>query len=403
MNILYVWDSEYPWDVRTEKICLALTKAGHKVSITARNRAGDARQTSLPEGVVERLPPFQIPGGGFLSFPAFLNPVWLWHLDRMLRRHRIDLVVCRDLPLGQAALWVARRRCPVILDMAENYPAMLADIWKDGRARRTDVVVRNPRIAARLERWILPRFTHVLTVVEESRERVARLGVPVDRISVVSNTPPLDRIAPLRDRQATEPLRVVYLGLMERHRGVGDLLEAIASLVTSGVPLRCDLVGDGRDGDEFRRRAVALGLQEPQIRFHGRLPHAEALEIMACAHVGVVPHHATESWNTTIANKLFDYMAAGLAVVTSDAIPSARITRETGAGLVFQSGDPATLLQCIRDLLDIPLWDRCRRRGQEAVRTIFNWENDASVLLGVVEAAGSGRSVRVRHDVEVIA
>ena len=50
--------------------------------------------------------------------------------------------------------------------------------------------------------------------------------------------------------------------------------------------------------------------------------------------VGLVPHHADEAWNTTIPNKLFDYMAAGLPVISSDARPCARILRSTGAGLI---------------------------------------------------------------------
>ncbi|MCK5742621.1 MAG: hypothetical protein KAH48_10415, partial [Chlorobi bacterium] len=35
-KILYIWKGAYPWDVRTQKVCSALTNAGHEVYILAR-------------------------------------------------------------------------------------------------------------------------------------------------------------------------------------------------------------------------------------------------------------------------------------------------------------------------------------------------------------------------------
>ena len=47
MNILKVWDGEYPWDVRTEKVCRALTSRGHSVHMVARNRDGRVLREKL--------------------------------------------------------------------------------------------------------------------------------------------------------------------------------------------------------------------------------------------------------------------------------------------------------------------------------------------------------------------
>jgi glycosyltransferase involved in cell wall biosynthesis len=384
VRVLYVWDADYPWDVRTEKVCLALTQAGHSVVIAARNKQGRPRSEVLPEGLVERLPAFRMPGGSWLSFPAFLNPIWLRHVRRVGLRHRVDVVIVRDLPLAPAAVLASRGTWPVVMDMAENYPAMMADIWTDGQAKPLDAVVRNPRIVAAVERRTLPHLDHIITVVEESSQRVVRLGVPEDRVSVVSNTPSVNTVVALSPRVPGSPMRIVYLGLMEEHRGVGEVLEAASQLATAGVDFALDMVGDGRDYAQFRRRAEELGLTAPRIVFHGRLPHRDAIGVLRRGHVGVVPHHARESWNTTIPNKLFDYMAAGLAVVSSDAAPAARIVNKTGAGLLFKSGDAKDLAEKLRQLLNEEAWDRCRRSGQKAVLSQYNWEADTRVLLDVV-------------------
>ena len=77
MRICKVWDAEYPWDVRANKMCRTLTDAGHHVDLVARNR--DARPTyeELPECTVHRLSPLPVLGSRISAasmFPAFFNP-----------------------------------------------------------------------------------------------------------------------------------------------------------------------------------------------------------------------------------------------------------------------------------------------------------------------------------------
>ena len=391
MRVLYVWDAEYPWDVRTEKVCMALVRGGHHVVITARNLQARPRTEIRPEGTVERIPAGPALARRWASFPAPFNLLWLGHLLRVIRKHDIDLIIVRDIPLAPAALLASRNRRPVILDMAENYPAMIRDVWTDRRQRPFDFLIRNPVLVAGIERFVIGRVDHVLAVVEESKQRLVTLGVPEERVSVVSNTPPEARVSNPESRAPEKPLRMVYLGLMERHRGIGCTLDASASLKQAGVPFHLDLVGDGRDYDDLRRYAAALSLTADEVTFHGRLPHVEAIAVVSRAHVGLVPHDARESWNTTIPNKLFDYMAAGLAVITSDAAPAARVVRETGAGLVFRSSDGRHFAEMMRRCLDPILRDQYRRAGQEAIRSRYNWESDVRVLLDVVSKVGGSR------------
>jgi glycosyltransferase involved in cell wall biosynthesis len=146
------------------------------------------------------------------------------------------------------------------------------------------------------------------------------------------------------------------------------------------------LVGGGRDRALFEARAADLGLRQPVVEFLGTLPHAEALRVVGEADVGLVPHHAGGSWNTTIPNKLFDYMAAGLPVVSSDAAPAARVVRETGAGLVYASRDAVGLAECLRTLFDAPTRARMSAAGRRAVREKYNWERDSDVLVRTLQS-----------------
>jgi hypothetical protein len=72
VRVLKLFDGDYPWDVRVEKVAAALAAAGHEVRLLCRNRAARARWARDPMGFeIARLP--ALPGP--LTFPFFLNPV----------------------------------------------------------------------------------------------------------------------------------------------------------------------------------------------------------------------------------------------------------------------------------------------------------------------------------------
>src|SRR5260370_40977132 len=92
------------------------------------------------------------------TLPAFFNPRWLRHIISVARQTRAEVVLCRDLPLAVPSILVAKRLdIPVILDMAENYPAMLESRRLRGRSKRRDWIERNPAPARLIEERALPR------------------------------------------------------------------------------------------------------------------------------------------------------------------------------------------------------------------------------------------------------
>ena len=409
MRILKVWDYEYPWDVRAEKVCEALTRMGHDVHMVARNRKRQPVQEELEECTVHRMVPWSWAGrtlDAASQFPAFINPRWTSLMSRTARKCRVEGVVVRDLPLAPTAIRVARRLgLPVILDMAEHYPAMMRDLWETGSTRFGDSIVRNPRIVEAVERWVLARVDHTLVVVDESRARLVSAGVPPEKISIVGNTPPLSRLdefACLRQTREARgqsgrseghsTLRLIYLGIMEEARGVHLIIDAVGAARSGGLPVTLDLIGDGRSLPAFRDRAMELGLGTEVVRVHGYLPYKEALEKVAQMDAGLVPHFASESWESTIPNKLFDYMSLGLPVIASDVTPVARVLSETGAGMTFRDRSVDDLARVIRVLYEDTDRSRMGHAGVRAIRARYHFERDAEVLKEVVDRVFGSRA-----------
>lgn len=403
--VCLIRDAEYPWDVRVEKMCRSLTSAGWKVHVVARNRDRRPQLERLEECSVHRLKPWRRMGSRIdaaSQFPAFFNPRWYGLIRRAARATGAHVLFVRDLPLAPTAVWAgARLGLPVVLDMAENYPEMIRDLWSSGGGSLLNLAVRNPRLVSATERWVLRRVARIIVVVEESRERLVSLGVPEDRITVVSNTPPLAR---LHDGRACTPahgthraeadgrrghaLEAVYLGFVEQNRGIATAIDAIAECRRGGSDVRLSVIGDGRDLEAMKSRIGSRGPTDGAVRFLGRLPHDEALARVAAADVGLIPHHATAQCHTTVPNKLFDYMCAGLPVVSSDMRPVRRILSETGAGMIFRDRDAAELASRFRTLLSMSDGGKAMgEAGRRAVAGRYNWESDERRLLSTLAGA----------------
>lgn len=397
MRICKIWDAEYPWDIRVEKVANSLVAAGHAVDLVCRNAARRKRREWNGSFTIHRLPalPHSLGSANTLwNFPYPLNPAWIATIAHVIRETRSDVILVRDILLALPALVLGRsHRTPVILDMAENYPAMLAD-----RQRHTPTIlwsrlVRHPTSARFIERLVLRSVDHVIVVVEESRDRLMSLGTPSDRISIVSNTPILDRWAlqagagasPRRDAQ----LNLVYLGNLDGSRGLDTAIRAVTRLKETGHRVHLSVIGDGPSKPLLLHLASMLNVTD-RVDILGRRSFSEVQAIMAVSDIGLIPHYATDAWNTTMPNKLFDYMLLAMPVVVSDAKPTARIVRAEDCGEVHRARDEIDLARCIASLEDPDVRRRKGDNGRNAVHRVYNWDNDSKVLLRAVEAVVNG-------------
>ena len=171
------------------------------------------------------------------------------------------------------------------------------------------------------------------------------------------------------------------------------MIRAVHILWSNGYSVRLRIIGSAHDMTyEERLRRLAKGLKlENIVVFTGQVPHRVVYREIAAADICVIPHLVSEHVNTTIPNKLFDYMGLGKPCVVSDAEPLKAIVLDAKCGLVFQSGDEGDLARVLARLIDNPT-ERLvfGRNGAHAVQTRYNWEADKAQLLRVV---GSYRSI----------
>lgn len=193
--------------------------------------------------------------------------------------------------------------------------------------------------------------------------------------------------AATRDASPRPPV-VLYLGGLERNRGSRLMVEAFYQVWRLMPEARLLHVGhmEPPDLEDEVRADVAQRGMKAAVTLTGRRPFEEIGHHLARAAVGWVPWQAVAKNQKNVPTKLFEYMAYGLPVVSSD-LPSTRpFVHEGRNGHLVAAGDPAAHAEALLELLHRPeAAAALGRKGQELVRTEYNWNEMEKRLLALYQ------------------
>jgi hypothetical protein len=181
-------------------------------------------------------------------------------------------------------------------------------------------------------------------------------GVPTEKVTTIRNGADLKRFTPGGDPDpgrrrlgaADGEVLALYLGAHGLSHGLETVVEA-ARLVASGsgVPVHMALVGEGAKRSDLLAQVDRLGVTN--LTMHRGVPRDEVPGLLAAADICLVPLRDVPLFSTFIPSKIFEYFAAGKAVIGALRGEAAAILVEGGA-LVVEPGDPAALSVAIAEL-----------------------------------------------------
>lgn len=107
------------------------------------------------------------------------------------------------------------------------------------------------------------------------------------------------------------PFRILFVGRIEKPKGIPELLDGLAQVRTRGVDFQLELAGSGPEIERFRSRAAELGLGDAV--FHGMVREATALaDLFRQADLLVLPTH-----HEGFPRVLYEAMTYAVPVVTT--------------------------------------------------------------------------------------
>jgi glycosyltransferase involved in cell wall biosynthesis len=173
---------------------------------------------------------------------------------------------------------------------------------------------------------------------------------------------------------------IMFVGSFKPWHGLDLLVEAFSQVVAHHPQARLVFVGDGPTRPELEAQAQQLGLAQKVI-FTGSVPHEEVASWLSQAQVAILNPRVSPASLSQSPLKLFEYMAAGKAIVAPDIQNVRGVLRHQQNALLVAPDEPAALAQAISELLgDASLRQRLGETARQQALERHSWDRTASEL-----------------------
>jgi glycosyltransferase involved in cell wall biosynthesis len=300
------------------------------------------------------------------------NPYHEWLIDR-LRQPR-TVVVLHDAVLHHLL---------VEATLARGEPERFAALLRQAHPEADALVRARARgVTGRRDPFLFPArraFLHdVAMVVVHSRWAAAQVrrdhpGLPVRRVGLaVADPGPVDRFA-LREQLGILPDTVLlaHLGFLTPEKGLIDVLGALATARTNGVPARLLMVGEGSHREAITAAVERVGLAEA-TGFTGWVAPEEFAPLPGAADLGVALRDPSAGETSAAAIRFF---ACGTPVAVTGVRQFLEWPEEAAPRVTPGPAACADLVRLIRDAGDRERWSARRR----AARATYEAEHRPSV------------------------
>jgi teichuronic acid biosynthesis glycosyltransferase TuaC len=283
-------------------------------------------------------------------------------------RESIPDVACNFwlYPEGYATVAVAKKL---------GIPAVVGSIGSD--------LNRIPDPASRwLTRLAMKRAAFVVTKSEHLRQKAMEMGIGAEKVRTVRNgcDPSVFHLA---DRSLArvqlaigkEVELVLFVGRLDTKKGIGELLEAFASLAGRRPHMRLAYVGDGSGGEHLGSKAKHLGLGD-RIVLAGACSSRVVAQWLAAANVLALP-----SYDEGYPNVVIEALSCGRPVIATNVGGILELVNKE-SGILIAPRDSRALANAIEKAMD-QHWD------EHSISEQFRrgWDEAASELLGICELA----------------
>ena len=369
MRILYSHriQSRDGQSVHVEELIHAFRAAGHEVLVVGPGfyeKTEFGGESSLVATIRRVLPGW----AQELAELAYNGPA-TWRLWRAWRAFRPDVIYERyNLYFLAGAILARLVRAPVFMEV--NSPLAEERVKFGGLKLR--------RLAFAVERFTWRSAALALPVTRVLANIMIAAGVDPKRVQVVPNGIVLDRFPPRASRAEDAPVVLGFVGFVRDWHGLDTVIDGMAR-EQAATSVTLAVVGDGPAREALEHQAATLGLAG-RVRFSGLVPHdqvaAHVMDFDIALQPGVTPYASPL--------KIFDYMAAGCAIVAPDQPNIREILEHEQTALLFDPASTESRWAAIQRLIQDPA---LRLRLGTAARASleqrgYTWDGNAARIAG---------------------
>lgn len=219
---------------------------------------------------------------------------------------------------------------------------------------------------------------------------MTRGGKSAEQVTVVRSGPKLElfqRVEPEPELKRGRKHMGVYLGVMGVQDGVDYGLRAIRHALDAGLEdTSFTFIGKGDDSERLYTLAGELGLlKDDLLRFTGRISDDDLKRYLSTADFAIAPDPKDPLNDLCTMNKIIEYMAMGLPIVSFD-LKESRFSAQDAAVYVADN-DAEAMGRAMIDLLANPEKRKAMGEvGQRRVREQLSWNFSQRKLIEFYDA-----------------
>ncbi|RYC68535.1 glycosyltransferase [Spirosoma sordidisoli] len=329
-----------------------------------------------------RADPTVCPNARFIRLPYFRRVIWrvlltsplvLWHGIR-LRPALIHIYVPELLPVAFVCRLFGTR---VIYEVQENLHRKL-HIRTLNRGAVLELAFRwFDRLASRYLYLIFTEHGYLSTYTRLRKPHV-----------VIYNYPLLSFLDPFRQPYRPDPHQPSFLliGLLSPERAFDTLIEALKRVAIRYPRLEAHLFGKQASPSTYIEQFVSLSAIRSNVKLYGYTDQRQALLKAAGATAGLALLKPVGDYPESYPTKLFEYMALGLPVITSDFPLYREVVERHNCGLCVSAEEPAAIAGALLYLTEHPTLAKAMgERGRRAVEACYSWATESAKLFNFYE------------------
>ncbi len=339
-----------------------------RVQVIALGRKGQLKEESAPFGDIYRIiSPFA--RGGPFKFIHFN-----FQLIFLLWRKQTDIIHAHDLWVLPAAAFVAAlKNIKLIYDAHEYYAGL--EIFNRHPFRR--------RLWLITESFCVKFVTILLTVSEPLAEKYWLRYPRIPDCRVIRNLPV--REVPAKEKAAPFPRpfkhMLVYHGHLKPGRGLENLIQSMVYVEHTGLVI----IGGGELLRKIEKFIDRLKIRK-KVFILDYISLEKLISTSAQADIGIALFEKTSiNYSYALPNKFFEYIMAGLPVLTSNIDTLTDYVKKYDLGRTVDPSDPVRIAEAIREMTDNPQSLKKWRNNALAAAKILNWDIESVKMLKIYE------------------
>lgn len=369
-------DTAFPPDIRIEKETKAVLSFGYDVCVVTPKSDLNA---------LKRLDKrIKIIHNRVYSFRGitFMNPL---EIIRILHKVKPDIVHVHDVKVAPYVILASKvLRIPVIVDNHEIWYYLASTVNANSLIKSIYVLYFYV-----MEFFSLKFANFIITINDLVKQELSRLfKIDKNKIAVISNfssQEEFENIKETNDPRLLNKFVVVYVGGLERLRGIDDLILA-AKYLRDLQDLLIVIIGKPTTNTqyEFKRlyNLISENNLENLVYITGWLPFKKAMEYVKKANVGIVTYKEYVFTKFALPHKITQYLALGKPIIMTKLLPAIKLFKD--ACLTVKS-NPKSIANAIRLLyLNRDLYEN-KKISTKKLFLEYNWDVEKNKLKHIYE------------------